>query len=270
MRPLCDCSIHTYSHRDDLARPRRTLQETQASSRQVSKKIKKIKQIQKTERKALWTLAVTSQCRIRRSEGPEVEGPEPALGFSESEKNPGGVTKNLESHVDMSRTKQQQQKFWPNEPGGRANVFSDFAGFCPLLTSHSPMRVSQELRSLFDALGMEENLDYVFTAFMAATALQSNGQTMHHLMGANLCGDGDAANVDGQRLQIIIVDEISMVDAKLLSKLDVKVKFKCKKSPWGMYSFGGCIVIYSVATLSNFRRLQAPRSTRHPTRLTTI
>ena len=52
----------TYSH--DLARPRRTLQETQASSRQVSKKIKKIKQIQKNERKALWTLAVTSQCRI--------------------------------------------------------------------------------------------------------------------------------------------------------------------------------------------------------------
>ena len=52
----------TYSH--DLARPRRTLQETQASSRQVSKKIKKIKQIQKNKRKALWTLAVTSQCRI--------------------------------------------------------------------------------------------------------------------------------------------------------------------------------------------------------------
>jgi hypothetical protein len=64
MRPLSDCAIHTYSH--DLARPRRTLQETQASSRQVSKKIKKIKQIQKNERKALWTLAVTSQCRISR------------------------------------------------------------------------------------------------------------------------------------------------------------------------------------------------------------
>ena len=30
----------------------------------VSKKIKKIKQIQKNERKAFWTLAVTSQCRI--------------------------------------------------------------------------------------------------------------------------------------------------------------------------------------------------------------
>jgi hypothetical protein len=66
MRPLSDCAIHTYSH--DLARPRRTLQETQASSRQVSKKIKKIKQIQKNERKALWTLAVTSQCRIRNWE----------------------------------------------------------------------------------------------------------------------------------------------------------------------------------------------------------
>jgi hypothetical protein len=44
----------------------RSIEETQASSRQVSKKIKEIKQIQKiqkNERKALWTLAVTSQCR---------------------------------------------------------------------------------------------------------------------------------------------------------------------------------------------------------------
>jgi hypothetical protein len=42
------------------------------------------------------------------------EGPEPALGFS----------KNLVSHVDMSHVdgKQQakQQKFLPNQPGGRA------------------------------------------------------------------------------------------------------------------------------------------------------
>jgi hypothetical protein len=67
MRPLSDCAIHTYSH--DLARPRRTLQETQASSRQVNKNIKKIKQIQKNERKAFWTLAVTSQCRIMRNFG---------------------------------------------------------------------------------------------------------------------------------------------------------------------------------------------------------
>jgi hypothetical protein len=86
--------------------------------------------------------------------------------------------------------------------------------------------VSQELRSLFDALGMEENLDYVFTAYMASTALQSSGQTMHHLMGANMYGDGSAANVDGQRLQIIIVDEISMVDAKLFSTFGVKINFE--------------------------------------------
>jgi hypothetical protein len=50
------------------------------------------------------------------------EGPEPALGFFE--KKPGLSPKNLESHVDMSRSKQaKQQKFSPNEPGGRANVF---------------------------------------------------------------------------------------------------------------------------------------------------
>ena len=64
--PLCDGAHLTYSH--ELARPlyppRRTLQETQACSRQVSKKLKKVKQIEKNERKAFWTLAVTSQCRI--------------------------------------------------------------------------------------------------------------------------------------------------------------------------------------------------------------
>jgi hypothetical protein len=55
----------THSH--DLARPRQTLQETQACSRQVSKNFKKIKtnrEKRKKSRKAFWTLAVTSQCRI--------------------------------------------------------------------------------------------------------------------------------------------------------------------------------------------------------------
>jgi hypothetical protein len=67
MRKIFRCaivqSIRTRTTSHDL--DGRSIEETQASSRQVSKKIKKIKQIQKTERKALWTvtLAVTSQCR---------------------------------------------------------------------------------------------------------------------------------------------------------------------------------------------------------------
>ena len=88
-RSVCDCAIHTYSH--DLARPRRTLQEAQNAraksvkrSEIANKKSGKLekpkesrkrqqkdqknqtipeKQIEKNERKALWTLAVTSQCR---------------------------------------------------------------------------------------------------------------------------------------------------------------------------------------------------------------
>ena len=56
----------TTSH--DLDRDGRS-KKTQASSRQVSKKIKKIKHIQKNERKAFWTLAVTSQCRITQNNG---------------------------------------------------------------------------------------------------------------------------------------------------------------------------------------------------------
>ncbi len=58
-------SIRTRTTSHDLARPRRALQETQACYCQVSKKVKKSKQIQKNERKSFWTLAaVTSQCRI--------------------------------------------------------------------------------------------------------------------------------------------------------------------------------------------------------------
>ena len=60
---LCNpCVLRTRTTSHDLdGRSKKT----QACSRQVSKKFKKSKQIEKNERKAFWTLAVTSQCRIK-------------------------------------------------------------------------------------------------------------------------------------------------------------------------------------------------------------
>ena len=62
---MCDCAIHTHSH--ELARPRRTLQEAQTGSRSKSVRRSenktKIQKNRENERKAFWTLAVTSQCR---------------------------------------------------------------------------------------------------------------------------------------------------------------------------------------------------------------
>jgi hypothetical protein len=46
----------------------------------ISKKIKKFKKIQKNERKAVWTLAVTSQCRIEARERVFCSAAEDALG----------------------------------------------------------------------------------------------------------------------------------------------------------------------------------------------
>ncbi len=54
--------------------------------------------------------------RVLLLKGPS-KGPEPALGFFEKKPRPD-CPKNLESHVDMSRSKaKQQQKFRPTSPG---------------------------------------------------------------------------------------------------------------------------------------------------------
>ena len=63
-RPRCDCAIHAYYA---LARPRTTSTDAPRNPSKLApsqQKDQKIKQIQKNERKAFWTLAVTSQCRI--------------------------------------------------------------------------------------------------------------------------------------------------------------------------------------------------------------
>ena len=100
--------------------------------------------------------------------------------------------------------------------------------------------VTQELRSLlrslFSALGMAEGVDYVFTAYMASTARQSNGATIHHTLNLRLGKHGKAGvpRIDADRLQVLVVEEISMVPADLLAKLETECRIlaKGKNSPW--------------------------------------
>ena len=106
--------------------------------------------------------------------------------------------------------------------------------------------VTQALRSLFDALGMEEGVDYIFTAFMASTARQSNGRTLHHVLGLGRNGKAGEGNIDMKRLQFIIIDEISMVAANFLAKLDVRTKIKAGgvNSPYAGFNFGGLVMVF--------------------------
>ena len=63
-RPLCDCAIHTYYV---LARPRTTSTDAPRNPSMLvpsQQKNQTNQKNQKNERKSLWTLAVTSQCRI--------------------------------------------------------------------------------------------------------------------------------------------------------------------------------------------------------------
>ena len=94
--------------------------------------------------------------------------------------------------------------------------------------------VTQELRSLFSALGMAEGVDYVFTAYMASTARQSNGTTIHHILNLGKHGKAGVPRIDADRLQVLVVEEISMVPADLLAKLETECRIlaKGKNSPW--------------------------------------
>jgi hypothetical protein len=76
----------------------------------------------RAEKCAFADKSVKVKCVIK---GPK--GPEPAVvrHWAFSKKNPGlSKTSGLpRRHVEMSSNKAKQQKFSPNEPGGRANVF---------------------------------------------------------------------------------------------------------------------------------------------------
>jgi hypothetical protein len=106
---------------------------------------------------------------------------------------------------------------------------------------------TQALRSLFSDLGWEENKDYQFCAFQAATALQCGGRTVHHVCNRNRNGAGGIPRLQGNRLQVLVVEEISMLEAVLLDALEAAAKLAAEqaKSPFRMHLFGGVIVVFT-------------------------
>ncbi len=92
------------------------------------------------------------------------------------------------------------------------------------------------LKELFeDVCGWHMGLDYQMAALQAVMAHQLGGDTLHHACGINIKGQvaGDDAQVTQRQNDVaqrvmqwrwLIIDEISMVSAKLLADLDMKLR----------------------------------------------
>jgi len=81
-----------------------------------------------------------------------------------------------------------------------------------------------------DGLGWEHGSQFVCLAFQNAMAAQISGHTVHHWSGILVTSDGGPGlgdmhklSMKCQALRVIIIDEVSMMDAELLGKLREKV-----------------------------------------------
>ena len=81
-----------------------------------------------------------------------------------------------------------------------------------------------------DGLGWTHGIQFVCLAFQNAMAAQINGFTVHHWSGiparmadGGACGDKHKLSIKCQALRVIIIDEISMIDAELLGSLEYMV-----------------------------------------------
>ena len=80
-----------------------------------------------------------------------------------------------------------------------------------------------------DGLGWEHGSQFVCLAFQNAMAAQISGHTVHHWSGILVTSDGGPGlgdmhklSMKCQALRVIIIDEVSMMDAELLGKLREK------------------------------------------------
>ena len=81
-----------------------------------------------------------------------------------------------------------------------------------------------------DGLGWEHGVQFVCLPFQNAMAAQIKGYTVHHWSGMPARGDDSSGTGDRrkqsmrcQALRVIIIDEVSMMSAGLLGKLDMVV-----------------------------------------------
>ena len=124
------------------------------------------------------------------------------------------------------------------------------------------------VRQLFaDVVGYKEGIDFVVTTFQAVNAADVQGSTIHQAFGLHIgkfANNAEASTLTSKRLaqlRWIIIDEISMVSARLLAQLERRLRdviptaseFKCN-TEGQVRSFAGVNIIF----LGDFHQLPPP------------
>ena len=124
------------------------------------------------------------------------------------------------------------------------------------------------VRQLFaDVVGYKEGIDFVVTTFQAVNAADVQGSTIHQAFGLHIgkfANNAEASTLTSKRLaqlRWIIIDEISMVSARLLAQLERRLRdviptaseFKCN-AEGQVRSFAGVNIIF----LGDFHQLPPP------------
>ena len=91
--------------------------------------------------------------------------------------------------------------------------------------------VLPHLRQLFQLLGYKPGIEFEITAFQAVNAASIEGKTIHNAFGMNLVGatasEAPVSSETAKRMAYwrwVIVDEISMVNARLLAHVDQRLR----------------------------------------------
>ena len=122
------------------------------------------------------------------------------------------------------------------------------------------------LRQLFELVGYTYGLDYEVVAFQAVNAADLKGKTIHSAFGFDRQNQGDKAASEEVTKKMahwrwLIMDEVSLTDAKLLARMEQRLRFAVPgASPWRqdlhgrLRPFGGVNVIFT----GGFHQLPPP------------
>ena len=109
--------------------------------------------------------------------------------------------------------------------------------------------VVKAARSLFDALGYNNGVDYAFTALQAVVASQLDGQTLHSLFGINLYGQVTTVQSKLEKIanrlsntRWIIIDEISQVTCELLAECEQQARALVQEAETYRCCWGSAVV----------------------------
>ena len=120
------------------------------------------------------------------------------------------------------------------------------------------------LRKLFELIGYTQGISFEFTAFQAVNATDIGGKTLHDTFGINVKGDQPISQEKAKQmayLRWLIVDEISLVNAKLLAQVEHRLRVVIPSAnPWktddvgNIRPFAGINVLFT----GDFNQLPPP------------